>query len=88
MNGIWLNTAFSARQASEVAAREGIEFLIYDEDLAEAAADIAPRYGRLKTATEDRAGDELAQLIAGADPRPPSPPTTSSGSATSRWSST
>ncbi len=74
MNGIWLNTAFSPRQASEVAAREGIEFLIYDEELAEAAADIAPRYGRLKTATEDRARDELAQLIAGGGPTAPPPP--------------
>lgn len=70
MNGIWLNTAFSPRQASEVAAREGIEFLIYDEDLAEAADDISPRYGRLRTVTEDRAADELAQLIAGGDPTP------------------
>jgi fatty-acyl-CoA synthase len=70
MNGIWLNTAFSARQAREVAAREGIEFLIYDADLAEAAADIEPRFGRLKTATDDRTVDELAQVIAGGDPTP------------------
>jgi fatty-acyl-CoA synthase len=74
MNGIWLNTAFSPRQASEVAAREGIEFLLYDADLAGAAADINPRYGRLKTATEDRTADELAQLIAGGDPSPPPAP--------------
>jgi fatty-acyl-CoA synthase len=74
MNGIWLNTAFSPRQASEVAQREGIEFLIYDEELAEAAADINPRYGRLKTATEDRMADELAQLIARGDPTPPPAP--------------
>jgi fatty-acyl-CoA synthase len=74
MNGIWLNTAFSARQASEVAAREGIELLIYDHDLGEAAAGIAPRYGRLETATEDRTRDELGQLIAGGDPTlPPAP---------------
>jgi fatty-acyl-CoA synthase len=70
MNGIWLNTAFSPRQAREVAAREGIEFLIYDGDLSEAAADIAPRYGRLRTVTEDRTADEVAQLIAGGDPTP------------------
>jgi fatty-acyl-CoA synthase len=68
MNGIWLNTAFSARQARDVAVREGIEFLIYDADLAGAAADIDPRFGRLKTATDDRAEDELAQLIAGGAP--------------------
>ena len=74
MNGIWLNTAFSARQAREVAAREGIEFLIYDADLAEAAADIEPRLGRLKTATDDRSSDELAQLISGAEITPPPAP--------------
>jgi fatty-acyl-CoA synthase len=74
MNGIWLNTAFSARQAREVAEREGIDFLVYDAQLAEAAVDIDPRYGRLRTATEDRSADELAQLIAGGDPTPPPPP--------------
>ena len=74
MNGIWLNTSFSARQAGEVAAREEIEFLIYDAELAEAAADIDPRYGRLKTVTDDRAADELAQLIAGGDRTPPPAP--------------
>lgn len=74
MNGIWLNTAVSPRQAREVAAREGIEFLIYDADLSDAAADIDPRYGRLKTVTDDRAADELAQVIAGGDPTPPPAP--------------
>ncbi len=74
MNGIWLNTAFSGRQAREVASREGVELLIYDEELTEVAAEIEPRYGRLVTATADRDADELAQLIASADPtRPPAP---------------
>ncbi len=73
MNGIWLNTAFSPRQASEVASREGVELIIYDEELAGVAADIDPRYGRLVTATEDRDADQLAQLIASASAEPPPP---------------
>jgi fatty-acyl-CoA synthase len=74
MNGIWLNTAFSARQASEVSEREGVELLIYDEDLAEVAAGCSPRYGKLVTATADRGADELAQLIASGRAETPPPP--------------
>ncbi len=74
MNGIWLNTSFSPRQAQEVSEREGLELLIYDEELADVAKGIEPRLGRLMTATEDREADELAQLIAGASPDPPPAP--------------
>jgi fatty-acyl-CoA synthase len=74
MNGIWLNTAFSARQAREVAEREGVELLIYDEDLEKTAADIEPPHGRLVTATADRNSDELASLISSGSPEvPPAP---------------
>lgn len=75
MNGIWLNTAFSARQAREVSEREGVELLVYDEELADLVAEIEPPHGKLATATEDRAADELARLIASGDPSPsPQPP--------------
>ncbi len=74
MNGIWLNTAFSARQAKEVAEREGVELLIYDEDLEEVAADIEPRHGKLVTATEDRRADELGRLIVSGNAELPPPP--------------
>lgn len=74
MNGIWLNTAFSARQADEVAEREGIELLVYDAELEDVAANIEPRHGRLVTATDDRDADELGQLIAsGSTALPPAP---------------
>jgi fatty-acyl-CoA synthase len=74
MNGIWLNTAFSARQAKEVAEREGVELLIYDEDLSDVAQGAEPPNGKLVTATEDRDADELAKLIASGSPELPPPP--------------
>jgi fatty-acyl-CoA synthase len=74
MNGIWLNTAFSPRQACEVADREGVELLIYDEELVEVAKDIEPKHGKLVTASEDRSADELQQLIDAASPDLPPPP--------------
>ncbi|MGB0438152.1 MAG: AMP-binding protein [Mycobacterium sp.] len=74
MKGIWLNTAFSARQAKEVAEREGVELLVYDEALAEAAAGVEPVHGKVVTATADPAADQLEQLIAGGDPAPPPAP--------------
>lgn len=40
LNTVWLNTAFSARQAAEVAQREGVDLLVCDADLAEAAREI------------------------------------------------
>ncbi|MCH9733050.1 MAG: AMP-binding protein, partial [Actinomycetia bacterium] len=74
MKGIWLNTAFSARQAKEVSEREGVDLLIYDESLAEAAAGVDADHGKIVTATEDPAADELEQLIASGDPAPPPAP--------------
>ena len=71
---VWLNTAFSARQAAEVATREGIQLLIYDEGLADAVAELTPEYGTVVCATKDPADDALAALIAGGRPgRPPVP---------------
>ena len=42
LNVVWLNTAFSARQVSEVAEREGVELLVHDAEFAEVVADIDP----------------------------------------------
>jgi fatty-acyl-CoA synthase len=73
-SAIWLNTSFSPRQAREVAEREGVELLVYDAELAELVAELAPVQGRLVTATEDPAADELQRLIATGKPvRPPAP---------------
>jgi fatty-acyl-CoA synthase len=69
LNAVWLNTAFSARQASEVAAREGVDLLVRDADLAEIAADIRTAHGEVVCdVTAER--DELDALIARGTPRP------------------
>jgi fatty-acyl-CoA synthase len=74
MRGVWLNTAFSARQAQEVARREGVALLIHDADLADVVAGIEPPHGRVAVAIDDPASCELAALAAAASPRlPPAP---------------
>ncbi|BAX96207.1 putative fatty-acid-CoA synthetase FadD [Mycobacteroides stephanolepidis] len=74
MTTIWLNTRFSAPQAAEVAAREGVDVLICDADLAEVADGIAAPQGKFRSAVDDPAFDELAAMVAGADPASPPPP--------------
>jgi fatty-acyl-CoA synthase len=73
-NGVWLNTAFSPRQLQEVAEREGVDFLVYDEDFAETVAGITPPRGRIACATDDPADDAFGKLVAGGDPTPTRPP--------------
>jgi fatty-acyl-CoA synthase len=69
LNAVWLNTAFSARQASEVAAREGVDLLVRDADLADLAVDISTPYGEVVCdVTADR--DHLDALIARGTVRP------------------
>jgi fatty-acyl-CoA synthase len=74
MKGLWLNTAFSPRQAHEVAEREGVELLIHDAELADAAAAIEPVHGRLVVAIDDPEADELDRLIARGDRSAPGAP--------------
>ncbi len=64
MNAIWLNTAFSARQAAEVAEREGVDLLIHDAEFAEVVAGIDPAHGRLICAIDDPTADEVDRLVA------------------------
>lgn len=74
MSGIWLNTAFSAPQAREVAKREGVDLLIHDAEFDDIVADINPPQGRVRCFTDAPADDQLARLIAAGDPtRPPVP---------------
>jgi fatty-acyl-CoA synthase len=74
MNAIWLNTGFSARQASEVAAREGVELLVHDAEFSELVSGIALSHGRLVCAPDDPDRDELERLLATGDPTLPPPP--------------
>ena len=74
MNVIWLNTAFSPRQAREVAEREGVDLLVHDADLAEIVAEVEPPHGRLVCTVDSGQPDDLDRLIAGAPPGSPPPP--------------
>ena len=73
LNTIPLNTAFSARQAAEVAEREAIDLLIHDAELEAITDAIAPPHGRVAVAIDDPGG-ALERLIAGGEPKPPPPP--------------
>jgi fatty-acyl-CoA synthase len=76
MKAIWLNTAFSAPQAREVAEREGVELLVHDAEFTEIVADISPAHGKVAVAI-DQPEDEFDHLVAEGDgtlpPAPASP---------------
>lgn len=74
LNSIWLNTAFSPKQAAEVAARESVDLLVFDADLAEIARDIAAPLGRIACAIDDPEADELMAVIDGGSAQVPPPP--------------
>jgi fatty-acyl-CoA synthase len=71
MNAIWLNTAFSPRQAREVSEREGVNILIHDAEFADVVAEIEPAHGKIVTFTDD---DPFDALIAAAEAKMPPPP--------------
>jgi acyl-CoA synthetase (AMP-forming)/AMP-acid ligase II len=74
LNTVPLNTAFSARQAAEVAEREDVDLLIHDAELTDVVAGIAPGHGRVTVAINDPAADGLDCLIATGEPvSPPAP---------------
>lgn len=74
MSGIWLNTAFSARQAREVAEREEVDLLIHDAEFDEVVADINTPHGRVRCFTDEPADDEVERLIAAGRPLIPAAP--------------
>ena len=63
---VFLNTGFAPPQVADVVAREGIDVLVRDADLAASAAQVA-----LERVITD---DAVRQAIATGDPRPPRPP--------------
>lgn len=70
---IWLNTAFSVRQATEVIEREGVDLLIHDDVFADVVAGVSPRFGSY-VATLDPAGASLDEFIATGSPKAPPAP--------------
>jgi len=73
VNAVWLNTAFSARQAAEVANREGVDLLVHDVEFTDLVADVEARHGTFVTDI-DSASDELDALAADASPKAPPAP--------------
>ncbi|MFL6156322.1 MAG: AMP-binding protein [Marmoricola sp.] len=74
LRSLWLNTSFSARQATEVCEREGVDLLIHDEDFSSILGDVAPKYGKFAIDVAGSAPDDLDRLIASGSPVLPAPP--------------
>ena len=76
---LYLNTDFSAPQAEEVCAREGVRAVIYDAEFAPVITDVPAPSGRFVAWSDDPAGGSsedptIEDLIAGATSRPPPAP--------------
>jgi fatty-acyl-CoA synthase len=73
---IYLNTDFAGPQATEVCAREGVQMVVYDEELAGVVGSAEAPRGRFVAWHEGGAGDQtLEALIAAGNPEPPPAPT-------------
>jgi len=73
LRSLWLNTSFSARQATEVCEREGVDLLIHDADFSDVVKDVDPRFGKF-VVDISKPTDELDALIATGSPDLPAPP--------------
>ncbi|MBJ7473271.1 MAG: AMP-binding protein, partial [Solirubrobacteraceae bacterium] len=73
-NVVWLNTGFSAPQLHEVAAREGVEFLVHDEAFSSLTEGLALKHGAVACATGDPQLDPFDALVASGSPVAPKPP--------------
>ena len=72
---ILLNTSFAGPQIREVAAREGTDMLVHDDEYAEMLAGVDPPLGRWRSFVEDEsdrnAPDTISALIASGSVKPP-----------------
>jgi len=73
---VLLNTSFSGKQVAEVAEREGVDLLVYDDEFREMLGDVSPKHGRWRSWTDDGkdADDTIASLIASAPDKAPGKP--------------
>ncbi|HWE59996.1 MAG TPA: AMP-binding protein [Solirubrobacteraceae bacterium] len=73
---VLMNTGFSAPQVSEVAAREGVDLFVYDEEFGPLVSELEPRLGRFRAWTDTRPedSDTLDAVIAGSHPKAPHKP--------------
>ena len=61
---VLLNTDFGRTQISEVVAREGADLLVYDEEYADAVADVDVRHGCVRAWADRPGSDTLDELVA------------------------
>lgn len=74
VSAVWLNTAFSPRQAKEVAEREGVQLLVHDAEFEDAAKTIELGHGRLVCGAGDSDAEDIeAAAAAEASVLPPVP---------------
>ena len=73
---VLLNTDFAGPQIRDVAAREGVDLLVHDDEYATFLDGIEPRLGRWRAWTDDgaAAAGTLEGLIAASSPAPPPRP--------------
>ncbi|MGI8678059.1 MAG: acyl-CoA synthetase [Jatrophihabitans sp.] len=73
---VLLNTDFSKPQLADVARREGVDLLVYDEEFEERLTDIEARHGRWRAWSDTLVDDTLdAAAVGGETTRPPKPAT-------------
>lgn len=70
-NVLLLNTGFGGVQLAEMATREGVDLLVYDDEYSAVVADVHPRLGRFRAWTQSPAPDTLDALIEHGDTGPP-----------------
>ncbi|MFC9993533.1 acyl-CoA synthetase [Nocardia sp. NPDC127526] len=71
---ILLNTDFAGPQIRDVAAREGTDLLVYDEEYASMLGEVSPRRGSFRAWTDTERPDSLEALIAAGDSKAPPAP--------------
>jgi fatty-acyl-CoA synthase len=74
LRSLWLNTSFSARQASEVCEREGVDLLVHDDEFSAILEGVEPRFGRFAVDVAGSRSDDLDALIAKGSPTLPAAP--------------
>jgi fatty-acyl-CoA synthase len=72
---VLLNTDFAGPQIREVAGREGVDLLVYDEEYAGFLDGVEPRLGRFRAWADEPGEDTLDFLSATGDDSPPPAPT-------------
>ena len=71
---VLLNTDFAGPQIREVAGREGVDLLVYDEEYAGFLDGVEPRLGRCRAWADQPGEDTLEFLTASGDDSAPPPP--------------